>query len=527
MADKNIKITFEVDGVQQTVNSVEELNDALEGTGKAAKEAGDQQGFFSKRTAEFKEQMAGLKATLGEVRTGFKNGVKGLGNFVKGFKTAGGAAKNFGTIAKGAIAATGIGLLIVAVTSLINYFSNLEGGAKALKKVMAGLGAIVTNISKAFSLVVQGKFSEAFDTLKNSVTEATAAVDSQFEAESRLSELRQKNIIENAKLTQEIEKQKKVLEDGTKSTEERLAALDKVNEATRKLQQNQIDETKLALQQAQAELVNINNYEERRQKQEEISQLQADLIDQGTQLQNIEYDAARVGREIRAAEKAEKEAAAAEEKARLEKAAADKKAISDKEAADQEKKRQEKMAADKKASEEAVALAKKEADEKQKLEEAVAASKKQITNDVLSTITQIAGEQSVVGKAAAVSQATINTYQAATNALANTPAPPPFPQIAAGVTIAQGLMQVRNILKTPTPGDAGGGGSTPSIAAPSAPSFNPGNTNAEAQFAQQNAGETLTLSQRGSQATIKAYVVAEDMTSTQEANKRIDDLSRL
>ena len=88
-------------------------------------------------------------------------------------------------------------------------------------------------------------------------------------------------------------------------------------------------------------------------------------------------------------------------------------------------------------------------------------------------------------------------------------------------------MQVRNILKTPTPGDAGGGGSTPSIAAPSAPSFNPGNTNAEAQFAQQNAGETLSLSQRGTQATIKAYVVAEDMTSTQEANKRIDDLSRL
>lgn len=526
MADKKIKITFEVDGVQQSVNSVEELNDALGNTAKEAKEAGKEQGFFSKQTDALKERMNGLKATLGEVRDGFKNGVKGLKTFASGFKTAGGAAKNFGTIAKGAIAATGIGLLIVAVTSLINYFSNLEGGAKALKKVMAGLGAIVSNVSKAFSLVVQGKFSEAFDTLKNSVTEATGAVDAQFEAEKKLSELRQKNIIQNAELNQEIEKQKKVLEDSTLSANERLAALEKVNEATRQLAQNQIDETKLALAQAEAELVNINNYEERRQKQEEISQLQADLIDQSTQLQNIEYDAARVGREIRAAEKAEKEAAAQEEKDRLEKEAADKKAIADKEAAEAQKRREEEKAAEEKASAEAIALAEKEAAEKKALEEAVAQSKKDITNAALSTITQIAGEQSAIGKAAAVSQATINTYQAATNALANTPAPPPFPQIAAATTVAQGLLQVRNILKTQTPGEASGG-STPSIAAPSASSFDPSSSSAQAAFNLQNPGETLTLSQTGTQATVKAYVVAEDMTSTQEANKKIDDLSRL
>lgn len=520
MADKKIKITFEVDGVQQSVNSVEELNEALGETSKEAKEAGNQQGFFSKQTEALKERMNGLKATLGEVRKGFTNGVKGLKSFVSGFKTAGGAAKNFGTIAKGAIAATGIGLLIVAVTSLINYFSNLEGGAKALKKVMAGLGAIVTNISKAFSLVVQGKFSEAFDTLKNSVTEATAAVDSQFEAESRLSELRQKNIIENAKLTQEIEKQKKVLEDSTKSTEERLAALDKVNAATRQLAQNQIDETKLALQQAEAELVNINNYEERRQKQEEISQLQADLIDQGTQLQNIEYDAARVGREIRAAEKAEKEKAAQEEKDRREKEAAEKKAIADKEAEEAEKRRQEQLAADQKASEEALKIAEKEAAEKKALEEAVAQSKKDIINQTLSTITQIAGEQSVLGKAAAVSQATINTYQAATNALANTPAPPPFPQIAAAATVASGLASVRNILKTQTPG-----GDSAGVSAPTAPAFSPQSVNVPDQLF--NAAGSNTVTPDGSSAPVRAYVIAAEVTSSQEANKKIDDLARL
>ena len=182
---------------------------------------------------------------------------------------------------------------------------------------MAGLGAIVTNISKAFSLVVQGKFSEAFDTLKNSVVEATEAVDKQFEAENKLSELRQKNIIENAKLNQEIEKQKKILEDGTLATEERLAALDKVNAATRQLMQNTIDETKLALDQAQAELVNITNYKERQEAQEAIAQLQADLIDQTTQLQNVEYDAAKVAREIRQQEADAKAAQAEKEEQEL------------------------------------------------------------------------------------------------------------------------------------------------------------------------------------------------------------------
>ena len=518
MAEKKVKITFEVDGIQQTVNSVEELNDALNDTNKEVKEAGENQGFFAKQSEALKERMDGLKATLKEVGSGIKNGVKGLGNFVKGFKTAGGAAKNFGTIAKGAIAATGIGLLVTAVVSLIEYFRNLEGGAKTLKKIMAGLGSVVTSISTAFSKLIRGDFSGARDAImgiKDSVVEATQAVDQQFEAESRLSELRQKNIIQNAKLNQTIEKNKKVLEDSTLSAEKRLAALDKVNKATRELQQNQIDETNLALKQAKAELVNINNYEERRQKQEEIAQLQADLIDQTTQLQNIEYDAARVAREIRQQEADEKQRLAEEEEARKQKAAEEEK----KRAEEREKQRQKELEAEKKAAEEAVKIAEQEAAEKKALEEAVAQSKVDIANFALTTLTDIAGEQSVVGKAAAVSQATINTYQAATNALANVPAPPPFPQIAAAATVAQGLLQVRNILKTDTPGGMGGG-----MAAPAAPQFSTQGISAPAEGIQ---GLNNVVTPEAAKAPVRAYVIAADVTTSQEANKKIDDLARL
>ena len=520
MAEKKVKIWFEVDGVTQSVNSVEELNEALNNNAKATKKASDEQGYFAKQLDDIKDRLKGFKATFGEIGKGFGVLSGGLTKIAKGFGLSGRAAQVFGKVTAGAIAATGIGLLIVAVGSLINYFTNLEGGAKALKKVMAGLGAIVTNISKAFSLVVQGKFGEAFDVLKNSVTEATAAVDSQFEAERKLAELRKKTIVENAQLNQSIEKNKKVLEDSTLSANERLAALEKVNAATRKLQQNQIDDTKLALEAAQAQLTLANNFEERRDKELEIAELQAQLIDQQTQLQNIEYDAARVAREIR-----QQEADALKKQQEDEAAAAAKKAEDEKKAAEErEKQRQAELEAEKKASEEALKIAKAEADEKKALEEAVAQSKTDIANAALATITQIAGEQSVLGKAAAVSAATMNTYQAATNALANTPAPPPFPQIAAGVTIAQGLLQVKNILKTQTPGDSAGI-SAPSIAAPTAPSFDP--TQASTAIGNQNPGDVMTFGQQGTQPVIKAYVLESEVTSAQEANKKIDDLARL
>lgn len=523
MAEKKIKITFEVDGVQQTVDSVEELQDALKGVNKEVKDGAKEQGFFSKKTDELKEKFNGLKATLGEVKTGIKDGVAGLKNFVRGFGTAKGAAKGFGTAAKAALAATGIGLLVTAVVSLVNYFKNLEGGAKTLRKIMAGLGAIVSNVAKAFSLVVKGKFSEAFATLKNSVVEATEAVDSQFEAEKKLAELRKRTIIENAKLNQSIEANKKILEDSTLAADERLAALEKITAATKQLQQNQIDDTKLALEAAQAQLTLTNNFEERREKELEIAELNAQLIDQATQLRNIEYDAARVAREIRAAEAEAKKAEAEAQEAEIQK----KKEQAAKDAEEKRKQREKDVEEERKAAEERAKIAAEEAAEKKALEEAVAQSKMDTANMALSAITQLAGEGSVIGKAAAVGQATINTYQAATNALANTPAPPPFPQIAAAATIAAGLAQVRNIIKTETIGDTAGGAAAPSIAPPRGPSFDPTQIQAETAFANQNAGETITLSQNRNQPVVRAYVVAEEVTSRQEANKKIDDLARL
>ena len=176
--------------------------------------------------------------------------------------------------------------------------------------------------------------------------------------------------------------------------------------------------------------------------------------------------------------------------------------------------------------------AKKAADKlDEDLAKAVGDSKQQIAQEGLDTIIGIAGEQSAVGKAAAVASATMNTYQAATNALANTPAPPPFPQIAAGIAIVSGLMNVKKILSTKTPaGGGGGGGATPTAPAmPSGPVFDP-NAALSAASANQTGGGDITLGdQQGSTGAtiVKAYVVSSDMSSQQEKDKKINDLARL
>lgn len=158
-----------------------------------------------------------------------------------------------------------------------------------------------------------------------------------------------------------------------------------------------------------------------------------------------------------------------------------------------------------------------------KMEKAKEQAKLNIMNQGLGAIQGLAKKGSAFAKGLAVAQATINTYQAATNALANTPAPPPFPQIAAGINIVSGLAQVKKILSTDPMGASGGGGSisTPSTggastgggAAASAvqPQFN------TVQGAQNN--QLLGDVRDGINRPNKAYVVSKEVSTAQEADR--------
>ena len=108
------------------------------------------------------------QAKAKESNDAIKDGLEALdkrtGGAVSAFKSLqsgiGGAVKSFGTL-KGAIIATGLGALLVAVTSLVTYFKNTERGGDALAVVLGALGAVVGKLTDV--LVKLGeKLFEAF-----------------------------------------------------------------------------------------------------------------------------------------------------------------------------------------------------------------------------------------------------------------------------------------------------------------------------------------------------------------------------
>jgi hypothetical protein len=124
-----------------------------------------------------------------------------------------------------------------------------------------------------------------------------------------------------------------------------------------------------------------------------------------------------------------------------------------------------------------------------------------------------------ISKGLRIADATINAFMAASNALATTPLPPPFPQIAAGISLAAGFAQVKNIASqqygsTSSSGGGSvstGGGSSPNAGA-GVPAFNPVNTD--------------FIGNRPPQAAM-SYVLAGDVADATEARSKIENLSRL
>ena len=179
------------------------------------------------------------------------------------------------------------------------------------------------------------------------------------------------------------------------------------------------------------------------------------------------------------------------------------------------------------------ALAKEEADYKESLDKQVAEANLDVASQAFGAIASIVGEGSAVGKAAAIAATTIDTYVAAQKAytsqlIPGDPTSPIRAAIAAGIAIAAGVANVAKIVATPTP-TAGGGGNPVSggPTAPAIPQFNP-----MAAVQSNTAGETapgaITASQSGSQSSvIRAYVVDSEVTSQQEATRKIENLASL
>jgi hypothetical protein len=381
--------------------------------------------------------------------------------------------------------------------------------------VMTGVDDSVTKIGETSKKV----FSEVKKAVEESVAVATKLVD----ATRALRDLQQELTVTNAELTKELEGQKRIAEDTTLDYETRKTALEEVNRIQIQLAENVAKQAKAEEDLLKVQISQEANYEKREELETQLAEKTAERINSELTLQTVKQEADKVSRELETEEVARK----TEVNAIL--AQLDLDRIEDTFLRAQEELRIEEEALLeqlrlKKASDEEIAkveaafiakrkkLKKEETDFNKKLDEEENTAKLQLISSAFNAIASIVGEQSIVGKTAAVAGATIDTFVAANNALANTPLPPPFPQIAAGIAYAAGIANVRSILATPTPGGGAAGGA-PNLG--SAPTANP-ITVGEIDTPLQAPDVTTTVP------TMRAYVISGDVSTSQEADARLN-----
>ena len=142
------------------------------------------------------------------------------------------------------------------------------------------------------------------------------------------------------------------------------------------------------------------------------------------------------------------------------------------------------------------------------------------TQNALFLLSAIVDQNSVAGKAIAVAQAIINTYQGATKALGQGGV---LGFVGASAVIAAGFVNVKKIVSTNIPsakgtGTVGGGASAPSLSA-GAPLAPP------QPQAQTTTLDNQTINAIGNQA-VRAYVVENDVTSNQQRIAAIKQRAR-
>ena len=213
------------------------------------------------KTKDTQEELGGvLDKTTGGAITKFKGLKSSLGGVIKSFKTL-----------RGAIIATGIGALIVAVGSLTAMFSRSEEGQNKFAKILTQLGVIAGNVMDIFSdlgKVVFNVFTGNFKAAGEALNEVTEGIKNfgeetrkEIELAGELSDMRAKADIEERKLiTERAEANRRVAELREKaadkenvSVQERIEAIKEAGRIEEEITQKEIEAARLRFEAKQLE----------------------------------------------------------------------------------------------------------------------------------------------------------------------------------------------------------------------------------------------------------------------------------
>ena len=415
-----------------------------------------------------------------------------------------GALKSF----RIALISTGIGAIVVAIGSLIAAFASTQQGVDTLNKFLKPLQFAFQRLIGVFQDVAIAlsklNFKEVWNQIKGiGGAMRQAAIEGYQYADSQVALKKAQLALAEAQgeLNRKFQEQKAIVQDVTKSDKERkeaadeaLAALDARTQLEANILKEQIKQAELAAKQndtdyeTQIELANLKG---------QLAQLEADRVQKSLEIRNQinGLDKAAAAARLKEAEELAKAQAKADEEAK-------KKAEKEKEELEKRIEAELKMeleAAERLAQEKInierqrlldgeisvdtynkrIANMEMEALEARKavleqfgqdtidinseiLAAQVANAQAQIETDkiaeetkrdqkekTLQTAISALGEQTAAGKILSSAQAAINSYEAATLALATIP--PPLGQIQAALTVIQGLAQVARINAVPIP----------------------------------------------------------------------------
>ena len=401
-------------------------------------------------------------------------------------KTLGFAVETTSTsfkVLKGAIAATGIGLLVVAVGELVNAFQNYTSAAEKAKKAQDDLNA---STKKGAEVALEAELATI--DLQNQLLVAQAKAKGKSEAEIRAIEQQSGRLRIAAR----------------KRFQNEIANIDQ-EAASKNLLDIKKEETALVVTRLNAEGAEVARKkairEAERAKEEERKKQEAKDFAEGQELirRDRELAANLAKTQILGVTSAGQEALVATQV--VAKGVTNAIVVSATEQADAKKKL---------------------TDYEKQLEQQKFDAQVGLAQQSLSIIGGLVDQNSAAGKAIAVTQAIINTYQGASKALAQGGI---FGPVAAAATIAAGLINVKKIISTKVPSANGTG----NVADSGSPSMSMASAPITPSAPIQNTVTSLSqqsINQMGS-ATGRAYVVESDITNSQEKITRINRAARL
>jgi hypothetical protein len=592
--------TIEIKGNSKgAVDALKAVNTEAQKTQQAAEQSNE----------AIKNGMEALDKRTGGAVSAFKGLTGGIKSAVSGFKTL-----------KGAIIATGLGALLVAITSLVSFFKETERGADALRVIMGTLGAVtgklmdviiglgealfkafsdpkqalidfgnairenITNrvegmlellpaLGKAIKLALSGEFKEAGKVAADAVGKVTlgvenvtdkvgAAIDSvkgfaqslvEAGAEgARIAKIfneveraERELVVQRAQANKQIQEQRFIANDLTKSTEERIAALEAANKLEEEVLNKELktQRQRVAALKAQAAISESN-----KETLDEIAQAEARVADLETASIGRRREMGMQVQTLRKEQQAAAEQAikAEQELAKIQQDALDAFNKSQGEALDKayemlltdqqreinavrdkyfallqldELSAQERLALEEKMNTEILAINQKTADAQQAIDKATADAKAAMMNQSIDAVQGALGALFENSKAVASANVLIDAAQAAVGIFKNsTSLPEPFGSINRGIQLAAlaatAAASIRNINRAqPTGGTTAPSTPVSTPTAPSqAPQFNVVGQGGINQLAQSIGGQF--------QQPIRAYVVGQDVTSAQQLQRQ-------